>query len=173
MRWLSTRWWRCWCCCSATVGSSARVTGSPMFSEAVSTPQAATDVAIEVRSLGKRYQLYDKPVHRMWQSLLVGKRRFYREFWALREVDFVVHRGETLGIVGRNGAGKSTLLQLIAGTLKPSEGRAAVRGRVAALLELGSGFNPEFTGRQNVYLNARSEERRVGKECRSRWSPYH
>lgn len=125
-----------------------------MFSEAVSTPQAATDVAIEVRSLGKRYQLYDKPVHRMWQSLLGGKRRFYREFWALREVDFVVHRGETLGIVGRNGAGKSTLLQLIAGTLKPSEGRAAVRGRVAALLELGSGFNPEFTGRQNVYLNA-------------------
>lgn len=110
--------------------------------------------AIEVRGLGKSYQLYEKPVHRMLQSLVGERRRFYREFWALREVGFTVHRGETLGIVGRNGAGKSTLLQLIAGTLKPTEGSVAVRGRVAALLELGSGFNPEFTGRQNVYLNA-------------------
>jgi lipopolysaccharide transport system ATP-binding protein len=134
-------------------GSSVLVTDLPMFSDPVSVPPV-TDVAIETRSLGKRYQLYDKPVHRMWQSLLGGERRFYREFWALREVDFQLHRGEALGIVGRNGAGKSTLLQLIAGTLKPSEGSAAIHGRVAALLELGSGFNPEFTGRQNVYLNA-------------------
>lgn len=125
-----------------------------MFSEAPFAAPEPADLAIEARSLGKCYQLYDKPVHRMWQGLLGGKRRFYREFWALREVDFAVHRGETLGIVGRNGAGKSTLLQLIAGTLKPTEGRAAIHGRVAALLELGSGFNPEFTGRQNVYLNA-------------------
>lgn len=125
-----------------------------MSSETVPMPGTAVDVAIEVRGLGKCYQLYDKPVHRMWQSLLGGNRRFYREFWALREVDFEVHRGETLGIVGRNGAGKSTLLQLIAGTLKPTEGRAGIHGRVAALLELGSGFNPDFTGRQNVYLNA-------------------
>jgi lipopolysaccharide transport system ATP-binding protein len=110
--------------------------------------------AIEVRGLGKSYQLYEKPVHRMLQSLVGSRHRFYREFWALREVGFEVRRGETLGIVGRNGAGKSTLLQLIAGTLKPTEGSVAVRGRVAALLELGSGFNPEFTGRQNVYLNA-------------------
>lgn len=114
----------------------------------------ASDAVIEVRALGKCYQLYDKPVHRMLQSLIGGQQRFYREFWALRGVDFAVHRGETLGIVGRNGAGKSTLLQLIAGTLKPTEGSAAIHGRVAALLELGSGFNPEFTGRQNVYLNA-------------------
>ena len=116
--------------------------------------QPAAEAVIEVRALGKCYQLYDKPVHRMWQSLLGSRRRFYREFWALREVDFEVRRGETLGIVGRNGAGKSTLLQIIAGTLRPSEGGSAVHGRVAALLELGSGFNPEFTGRQNVYLNA-------------------
>lgn len=125
-----------------------------MSSEPVSTTHAVGDVAIEARALSKCYQLYDKPVHRMWQSLLGGNRRFYREFWALRDVDFEVHRGETLGIVGRNGAGKSTLLQLIAGTLKPTEGHARVHGRVAALLELGSGFNPDFTGRQNVYLNA-------------------
>ncbi len=119
---------------------------------AVSVP--IDEPAIEVRGLGKSYQLYEKPVHRMLQSLVGKRRRFYREFWALREVDFTVRRGETLGIVGRNGAGKSTLLQLIAGTLRATEGSVAVRGRVAALLELGSGFNPEFTGRQNVYLNA-------------------
>lgn len=109
---------------------------------------------IEVRGVGKCYQLYDKPVHRMLQSLIRGRRRFYREFWALRGIDLEVRRGECLGIVGRNGAGKSTLLQLIAGTLRPTEGSASLNGRVAALLELGSGFNPEFTGRQNVYLNA-------------------
>jgi len=126
-----------------------------MFSDpAVSSSLSSEDVLIEARSLGKCYQLYDKPAHRMMQSLMGGKRRFYREFWALRAVDFEVRRGETLGIVGRNGAGKSTLLQMIAGTLKPTEGHATTHGRVAALLELGSGFNPEFTGRENVYLNA-------------------
>lgn len=119
-----------------------------------STAQANGEVIIEARGLGKCYQLYDKPVHRMLQSLVGGRRRFYREFWALRGVEFEVRRGETLGVVGRNGAGKSTLLQMIAGTLKPTEGKAGVHGRVAALLELGSGFNPEFTGRENVYLNA-------------------
>ena len=112
------------------------------------------EALIKVHGLGKCYQLYEKPVHRMFQSLIGGKQRFYREFWALRDIDFEVYKVETLGIVGRNGAGKSTLLQLIAGTLKPTEGSASVHGRVAALLELGSGFNPEFTGRQNVYLNA-------------------
>jgi lipopolysaccharide transport system ATP-binding protein len=115
---------------------------------------ASAEVVIEARGLGKCYQLYDKPVHRMLQSLLGRRRIFYREFWALRGVDFTLRRGETLGIVGRNGAGKSTLLQLLAGTLKASEGQVSTHGRVAALLELGSGFNPEFTGRQNVYLNA-------------------
>jgi len=120
-----------------------------------SSPSASlAEVLIQVKGLGKCYQLYDKPVHRMFQSLIGGRQRFYREFWALREIDFEVRKGETLGIVGRNGAGKSTLLQLIAGTLKPTEGSASIHGRVAALLELGSGFNPEFTGRQNVYLNA-------------------
>lgn len=119
-----------------------------------STVNTLQDAVIEVRNVGKCYQLYDKPLHRMFQSLVGGRQTFYREFWALRDVEFEVRRGETLGIVGRNGAGKSTLLQLIAGTLKPTEGSASIHGRVAALLELGSGFNPEFTGRQNVYLNA-------------------
>lgn len=122
-----------------------------MSSEA---PDETAEVVVDVHALGKCYQLYDKPVHRMLQSLIGGHRSFGREFWALREVAFQVRRGETLGIIGRNGAGKSTLLQLIAGTLQSSEGGVATHGRVAALLELGSGFNPEFTGRQNVYLNA-------------------
>jgi lipopolysaccharide transport system ATP-binding protein len=125
-----------------------------MFSESLTSDMATESAVISVSGLGKCYQLYDKPVHRMLQSLIGDRHRFYREFWALREVDFEVRSGETLGIVGRNGAGKSTLLQLIAGTLKPNEGKVATRGRIAALLELGSGFNPEFTGRQNVYLNA-------------------
>lgn len=122
----------------------------------VAPAPAAVDAGtvIDVRGVGKCYQLYDKPVHRMWQSLFGSRHQFYREFWALRDVSFALRRGETLGIVGRNGAGKSTLLQLVAGTLKPTEGTVAQHGRVAALLELGSGFNPEFTGRQNVYLNA-------------------
>ncbi len=114
-------------------------------------PQPAT---IRVSGLGKCYHIYDKPQDRLKQALLrpFGK-RYYREFWALRGVSLEVRRGEAVGILGRNGSGKSTLLQIIAGTLAPTTGSAEVAGRVAALLELGSGFNPEFTGRENVYLN--------------------
>jgi lipopolysaccharide transport system ATP-binding protein len=115
---------------------------------------ATRDVIIEATGLGKCYHVYERPSHRLLQGLAGGSRKFYDEFWALRGVEFSLRRGETLGIIGRNGSGKSTLLQVIAGTLTPSEGRIQVQGRVAALLELGSGFNPEFTGRENVYLNA-------------------
>jgi lipopolysaccharide transport system ATP-binding protein len=115
---------------------------------------ATGDLVIEAAGLGKCYHVYERPSHRLLQGLVGGSRRFYEEFWALRSVDFTVRRGETLGIIGRNGSGKSTLLQMIAGTLTPTEGGIQVRGRIAALLELGSGFNPEFTGRENVYLNA-------------------
>lgn len=115
---------------------------------------AADDVVISVRNVGKMYRIYNQPQDRLKHMLFwrFGK-QYGRDFWALRNISFDIRRGETLGIIGRNGSGKSTLLQIIAGTLAPTEGEVTVRGRVAALLELGSGFNPEFTGRENVYLN--------------------
>jgi lipopolysaccharide transport system ATP-binding protein len=113
----------------------------------------SSEAIIEVRGLAKVFPIYDKPHHRLMQMVVGGGARWYREFNALSEVNFSIQRGETVGIVGRNGSGKSTLLQIICGTLAPSSGEVHVRGRVAALLELGAGFNPEFTGRENVYLN--------------------
>lgn len=114
----------------------------------------SSDLAIRVEGLSKCYHIYDKPRDRLAQMLSWGRRRFYREFWALKDVSFEIRKGETVGIIGRNGSGKSTLLQLICGTLAQTTGAIHTHGRVAALLELGSGFNPEFTGRENVYLNA-------------------
>lgn len=113
-----------------------------------------SEVVIDVRGVGKSYHMYERPSHRLWQALAGKRKAYYKDFWALRDVSFSVRRGQTVGIVGRNGSGKSTLLQMIAGTLNPTEGSISVNGRVAALLELGSGFNPEFTGRENVFLNA-------------------
>jgi len=113
----------------------------------------SSELAILLENLGKCYQIYDHPRDRLRQ-MFSRSHRYYREFWALRGLSLEVPRGEVLGIVGRNGAGKSTLLQLVCGTLYPTEGEVTVNGRVAALLELGSGFNPEFTGRENVYLGA-------------------
>ena len=120
-----------------------------------------TEIAIRVQNLSKCYQIYVAPRDRLKQFLLPKLRRllnlpakkYYSEFWALRDVTFEIKRGETVGIIGRNGSGKSTLLQMICGTLYPSNGSIQTHGRVAALLELGTGFNPEFTGRENVYLN--------------------
>ncbi len=114
----------------------------------------SSDVAIRVRNITKTYQIYDKPQDRLKQSLWRGRKQFYREFKALDNVSFEVRKGETVGIIGRNGSGKSTLLQIICGTLAPTSGTVEVNGRVAALLELGAGFNPEFTGKENVYMNA-------------------
>jgi len=116
-------------------------------------PGTAPAPAVSVAALSKAYHIYDRPQHRLWQSLFRGRRRFYREFRALQDVSFDVARGEVVGIVGRNGSGKSTLLQIVCGTLAPTAGHVTTSGRVAALLELGAGFNPEFTGRENVYLN--------------------
>lgn len=110
--------------------------------------------AIAAQAVGKVYRLYDRPADRLKQFLWRGRKNFGREFWALRDVTFHLPRGQSLGIVGRNGAGKSTLLQLVCGTLQPTMGELTVAGRVAALLELGAGFNPEFTGRENALLNA-------------------
>ena len=122
---------------------------------------ANDDVVISVKNLSKCYQIYSQPHDRLKESIyprlqrLLGKptRQYFREFWALKNVSFEVRRGETVAIIGRNGSGKSTLLQLICGTLDSTGGTVTTKGRVAALLELGAGFNPEFTGRENVYLN--------------------
>jgi lipopolysaccharide transport system ATP-binding protein len=119
----------------------------------MSSEAGGNDLAVSVRGLGKCYQIYDRPQDRLKQAVLRWRRRYYREFWALRDVSFEIGHGEAIGIIGRNGSGKSTLLQIIAGTLSPTEGDVRVQGRVAALLELGSGFNPDFTGRENVYMN--------------------
>ena len=112
-----------------------------------------SEQAIVIRGVSKSFPVYAKPHHRLLQMLLPRENRWAQEFQALRSVDLEVARGETIGIVGRNGSGKSTLLQIICGTLSPSTGSVAVHGRIAALLELGAGFNPEFTGRENVFLN--------------------
>jgi lipopolysaccharide transport system ATP-binding protein len=108
--------------------------------------------AISVRGVGKRYDIYTRTIDRVKHLLSAGRRSYGRPFWALRDISFEVKRGEAVGVVGRNGSGKSTLMQIIAGTLAPTEGEVRIRGRVSALLELGSGFNPQFTGRENVYL---------------------
>jgi lipopolysaccharide transport system ATP-binding protein len=113
-----------------------------------------SEYAIEVNGLSKCYQIYDKPSDRLKQMLVRGRKQYYKEFWALKDVSFKIKKGETVGIIGRNGSGKSTLLQMICGTLNPTGGEVKVNGRVAALLELGAGFNPEFSGVENVYMAA-------------------
>jgi lipopolysaccharide transport system ATP-binding protein len=125
-------------------------------------PMSSNDIAIRVSNLSKCYQIYDTPRDRLKQFIMPRIRRvarqpnkqYFREFWALKDVSFEIKKGETVGIVGRNGSGKSTLLQMICGTLTPTSGSIQTAGRIAALLELGSGFNPEFTGRENIYMNA-------------------
>lgn len=112
------------------------------------------DAAISVLGLSKTYNVYSNPADRLKQFIYPGNKKFYQEFKALNDVNFSVGRGETIGVLGRNGSGKSTLLQLVCQTLRPSAGEVKVNGRLAALLELGAGFNIEFTGRENVYLNA-------------------
>ncbi|WP_286978723.1 ABC transporter ATP-binding protein [Pseudomonas sp.] len=121
----------------------------------------SSEVAIKVEGLSKCHQIYEQPRDRLKQFVLPrlqhlsGQpvRQYFSEFWALKDISFEVKKGEAVGIVGRNGSGKSTLLQIITGTLMPTAGSIVTQGRIAALLELGSGFNPDFTGRENVYLN--------------------
>src|SRR5581483_10894769 len=137
---------------SRSPGSNGRAKASPMSSD---------DFSLRVEGLSKRYEIYAQPADRLKQMLLPRVQRaarrparnYFSEFWAVRDVSFDVRKGETVGIVGRNGSGKSTLLQMICGTLNPTCGTVAVNGRVAALLELGAGFNPEFTGRESVRLS--------------------
>jgi len=120
-----------------------------------------SDAVIEVQALSKRYEVYAQPRDRLRQMVMprlrrlfgLDERRYFRDFWALKKVSFSVKRGETVAIVGQNGSGKSTLLQLVCGTLSPSAGNVRVAGRIAALLELGAGFNAEFSGRENIFLS--------------------
>jgi lipopolysaccharide transport system ATP-binding protein len=123
---------------------------------------SSNDIAIRVTNVSKCFEIYDRPSDRLKQFLISFIARFFnhafknyfQEFWALRDISFELKKGDAIGIIGRNGSGKSTLLQIICGTLSPTKGSVEVNGRVAALLELGSGFNPDFSGRENIYLNA-------------------
>lgn len=127
--------------------------------------EVSTDVmaqpAVEVNGLGKRYEIYSAPQDRLKQMVMprlarlfgVKPKEYFREFWALRGIDLTISRGETVAIIGQNGSGKSTFLQLVCGTLFPTQGEVKRSGRIAALLELGAGFNPEFTGEENVFLS--------------------
>ncbi len=122
-----------------------------------------SEIAIKVDDVSKCFALYQRPADRLKQFALprlqsamgISPKQYYQALWALSKVSFEIRKGETVGIIGRNGSGKSTLLQMICDTLTPSSGRVLSHGRIAALLELGSGFNPEFTGRENIYLNAK------------------
>jgi ABC-type polysaccharide/polyol phosphate transport system ATPase subunit len=111
-------------------------------------------IAVRVESVSKQYRIYDRPADRLKETLTRGHWKAHREFWALKDISFEVDAGTTTGIIGPNGSGKSTLLQIITGTLEPTHGKVSIEGRVAALLELGAGFNPEFTGIENIFMNA-------------------
>lgn len=111
------------------------------------------EIAIKVDRVSKIYRLYDKPADRVRDALGFGKKKRYKEHFALNDVSFEIKRGESIGIIGTNGSGKSTILKIITGVLNPTGGEVTVDGRISALLELGAGFNMEYTGIENIYLN--------------------
>src|SRR5690554_6263265 len=137
----------------------------PVYSRAgrpgVQTPASALwrcalmkkDIAVRVQNLSKAYKLYQRPIDRLKESLNPFKKKYHKEFYALKDMSFEIKKGETVGIIGKNGSGKSTLLKMITGVTTPTSGRVTVNGKISAILELGAGFNPEMTGLQNIYLN--------------------
>jgi lipopolysaccharide transport system ATP-binding protein len=114
----------------------------------------SSDVAVKVENIGKCYRLYPNSSGRVVEWLTRGKVRRHEEKWALKDVSFELKRGDALGIIGSNGAGKSTLLKILTGTTRPTTGRFQINGRLGSLLELGAGFHPEFSGKDNLYMNA-------------------
>src|SRR5216110_3525183 len=111
-------------------------------------------VVLRVENLSKQYRIYEHPGDRLKETISRGRWKCHREFWALSNINFEIEKGTTTGIIGPNGSGKSTLLQIITGTLEPTHGEVWHEGRIAALLELGAGFNPGFTGLENTFMNA-------------------
>ncbi len=144
-----------------TVNMTPATTHEDLFGAVEAAIPAAKDSAILVEDVTKRFALFNRPEDRLKQMIVPRLQRlvraepshYFREFSAVKNVSLTIGKGETIGIIGRNGSGKSTLLQMIVGTLAPTSGSVKVNGRIAALLELGAGFNPEFTGRENVYVN--------------------
>ena len=113
----------------------------------------SNNISIKIDNVSKIYKLYDKPIDKVKEALSLSRKKRYEEFYALRDISFEVYKGETFGIIGTNGSGKSTLLKIITGVVKPNQGNIQINGKVSALLELGAGFNPEYTGMENIYLN--------------------
>src|SRR5215469_11488530 len=132
-------------------GAKGRAAGVVRDVRRITVYRLESDLVL-IQNVSKLYRLYPRPADRL-RELVPGSTPRHTDFWALRDVSFQVEKGETLSIVGPNGCGKSTLLQIVCGILQPSSGRVVTRGRIAALLELGAGFNPEFSGRENVFLN--------------------
>ena len=118
-----------------------------------------TEYAIQVKEVTKVYKLFDSNVARMKDALSLTRKKLYKEHYALNKLSFNVRKGEAVGIIGVNGAGKSTILKIITGVLQPTSGEVVIDGRISALLELGAGFNPEYTGMRNIYLNGMMIER--------------
>ena len=114
----------------------------------------SSDIILSAEHISKCYEIYSRPSHRLYQCLWAGRKKFYEEFWALRDFSLTVKRGESIGIIGGNGSGKSTLLQILSGVLRPTTGSVQRVGRLSALLELGSGFHPDYTGRENIGMAA-------------------
>ncbi len=113
-----------------------------------------SEIVIQARGLGKAFELYQRPLDRAKQFLLGKHGKYFEEFWAVRDVNLEIRRGESIGIIGRNGAGKSTLLQLICGIVAPTSGTRMVQGKIATMLGLGAGFSPDLSGRENIYIAA-------------------
>lgn len=137
-------------CNNIKLSSGGKVTNSDRISDCNSSPHS--EIAVKVNNLSKSYKVFRSPVGRIKELLHPFDKKYHRDFWALKDINLEIPKGTTFGIIGRNGSGKSTLLQLIAGILRPTEGHVAVNGRVSALLELRTGFSPQFTGRENIHL---------------------